>query len=415
MLKVYVRSGVAVRGLRQCPAGEYLDGFANWLHSARYKQRPAQLALRGAAHLSHWAQARGVPTGQLDDGLLDGFVGHLPTCVCPHPFRGRDRYHAAGARRLVAYLRETSILAPGGATPQGRTVLAEGFGTWMRRHRGVTESTLANYLPLVKECLAALGDNVADYDARRVRAFVLARASRHGHDRTKSVINAVRMFLRFLAAYGHCPADLVAAVPRVAAWKLSALPRYLGAEDVERLVAGCDPTGAAGARDRAVMLLLARLGLRAGDVRALRLADIDWSHGRFRVTGKGRCETWLPLPQEVGDAILHYMERFRPASPDPHLFLRVYAPLGPLPSSGAISKLVRRALQRVGITAPSMGAHVLRHSAATALLRQGSSLDVIGAVLRHRCLESTASYAKVNVPLLRSVAQPWPVDAGAPC
>lgn len=193
------------------------------------------------------------------------------------------------------------------------------------------------------------------------------------------------------------------------------MPRYIAADDIERLIAACDPSSAAGARDRAVILLLARLGLRAGDVRELRLADIDWSQARLRVVGKGRCETWLPLPQDAGDAVLHYLEDSRPRIEDEHVFLRVHAPFGPLPSSGPISKLVRRAIQRAGVEAPSMGAHVLRHSAATAMLRQGSSLDIIGAVLRHRCVESTAHYAKVDVALLRMVAQPWPVDGDLPC
>jgi integrase len=197
---------------------------------------------------------------------------------------------------------------------------------------------------------------------------------------------------------------------------LASLPRYIDAADVERLTATCDPGCAAGARDRAVILLLARLGLRAGDVRDLLLGDIDWSQGRLRVMGKGRCESWLPLPQEVGDAVWHYLEHFRPRIDDAHVFLRVYAPWGPLPSSGPISKLVRRAIQRAGIRAPSMGAHVLRHSAATAMLREGVSLDIIGAVLRHRCMESTAHYAKVDDALLQAVTQPWPIKEGAlPC
>jgi site-specific recombinase XerD len=224
------------------------------------------------------------------------------------------------------------------------------------------------------------------------------------------------MFLRFLAISGLCAPDLVAAVPRIARWRLASLPRYIDAADIAPLMATCDPTCAAGARDRAIMLLLARLGLRAGDVRELLVADIDWSQGRLRLMGKGRCESWLPLPQEVGDAVWHYLEPLRPRIDDEHVFLRVHAPFGPLPSSGPISKLVRRAIQRAGIQAPSLGAHVLRHSAATALLRQGVSLDIIGAVLRHRCLESTAHYAKVDETLLRRVRQPWPIEAGAlPC
>jgi site-specific recombinase XerD len=315
-----------------------------------------------------------------------------------------------GAQGLVKHLRRVGLLPPTNPEPETVPPLVKGFSDWMRQHRGATESTVANYVPLVKEFLGACGDDAAAYDAARVRAFIFARASRFGRSRAKSTVNAVRMFLRFLAVYGHCAADLVGAVPGIAEWKLSSLPRYISANDIEQLVVACDAATASGARDRAVILLLARLGLRAGDVRDLRVADIDWSHGRLRVIGKGRCETWLPLPQEVGDAVLHYLEYFRPGVDDEHVFLRVHASLGPFPSSCAISKLVRRAIQRAGIKAPSMGAHVLRHSAATAMLRQGVSLDAIGAVLRHRCIESTAHYAKVDVAMLRLVAQPWPVN-----
>ncbi len=293
--------------------------------------------------------------------------------------------------------------------------LAKRFCNWMHQHRGVTDGTLANYLPLVQEFLATLGNDTRTYDASQVREYILTVSSRHGQERTRSTVNAVRMFLRFLATYGHCSPDLVAAVCGIARWRLASLPRYIGAADIERLIAVCDPNCAAGARDHAIILLLARLGLRAGDVRDLLLGDIDWSQGRIRVVGKGRCESWLPLPQEVGDAVWHYLNRFRPRIDDEHVFLRVYAPFGPLRSSGPISKLVRRAIERAGIKAPSMGAHVLRHSAATAMLRQGVSLDIIGAVLRHRCVESTAHYAKVDEALLRMVTQPWPIKGEQPC
>lgn len=415
MLEFYFESDFKLRQFRQSPLGKHVDGFADCLRSAGYKRRPGQHVLRGAAHLGHWTSACGVAIGGINEHVLDAFARHLPACVCAHPFQGRDRYHLEGAQCVVRHLRHVGVLPPTNAEPQTVPPLVTGFTAWMRQHRGVTASTLGNYVPLVKEFLVACGDDAAAYDAARVRAFIFARASRCGRSRAKSTVNAVRMFLRFLAVGGHCSADLVAAVPRVAEWKLSALPRYLSATDIERLVAAWDPATPAGSRDHAVILLLARLGLRAGDVRDLRVADIDWSHGRLRIIGKGRCETWLPLPQDVGDAILHYLKHFRPAIEDDHVFLRVHASLGPFPSSGPISKLVRRALQRAGIKAPSMGAHVLRHSAATAMLRQGVALDAIGAVLRHRCIESTAHYAKVDVALLRLVAQPWPVNGSASC
>jgi len=376
---------------------------------------PGQLRLRGAAHLGYWAAACGVPTDRITEAVLGAFVRHLASCSCPHAFQGRDRSHQEGGQLFVTHLRAVGVLSS--PTPAAESVppALEQFSAWMRHHRGVRVSTLGNYLPLLHEFVVALGDDAVTYDAAGVRAFILARASRAGRGRAKSLVNAVRMFLRFLAVRGSCPADLAAAVPRIASWRLAALPRYLVADDIARLLATCDPDTTAGARDRAVMLLCVRLGLRAGDVRDLRLGDVDWSRGRLRVLGKGRCETWLPLPQEVGDAILHYLERFRPAISDDHVFLRVHAPLGPLPSSGPIAKLVRRAIERAGIAAPSHGAHVLRHSAATVLLREDVSLDVIGAVLRHRSVESTAHYAKVDVTRLRAIAQPWPAAGGAPC
>ena len=413
MLEFYVDSEAKLRQLRQCPAGKYLDDFAQWLQSFGYKQRPAQLTLRAAAHFGHWVAEHAVPIEHIDDELIGTFARHLPTCACSHGFQGRGNYHAAGARRFLAHLRTTGTVPPPAVEAVLMAALTKQFRNWMHQHRGVTEGTLANYLPLVEEFLATLGEDTSAYDARQVRDFILAVSSRHGEARTRSTVNAVRMFLRFLAVYGYCSPDLVAAVPGIARWRLASLPRYIDGADIEQLMATCDPTCAAGSRDRAIILLLARLGLRAGDVRDLLVADIDWSRGRFRVIGKGRCESWLPLPQEVGDAVWHYLEHFRPRVDDEHVFLRVYAPFGPLPSSGPISKIVRRAIQRAGIKAPSMGAHVLRHSAATAMLRQGISLDIIGAVLRHRCIESTAHYAKVDAALLHMVTQPWPSDTYA--
>lgn len=415
MLETYVVSDRARRQLRRTSVGEFMDGFAAWLRSAGYKRRPGQLALRGAAHLGEWASSCGSIADRLGEEAVNSFTQHLVACACTHPFRGSGRYHAAAARRFVEHLRSDGHVPLADERRDTFPPLIADFGNWMRLHRGVTESTLGNYLPLAKEFLEAIGGEAVCFDAAAVRSFIFARASRHGPSRAKSVTNAVRMFLRFLATRGDCSTDLIAAVPRIAEWKQSSLPRYISAGDVARLVEACDPMTTAGSRDRAVILLLARLGLRASDVRELRLADIDWLHGRLRVMGKGRCETWLPLPQDVGDAVSRYVERLRPALCDDHVFLRVHAPFGPLPSSGPISKLVRRAIQRAGIETRSMGAHLLRHSAATEMLRKGSSLEVIGAVLRHRCIDSTAHYAKVDVALLRSVAQPWPAERCSSC
>ena len=198
-------------------------------------------------------------------------------------------------------------------------------------------------------------------------------------------------------------------MPLVPQWRLSSLPRYLPPAQVERLIACCGLRGRLGVRDRAILLLLARLGLRAGDILEMRLADIDWSSGTLRVKGKGRRETRLPMPQDTGDAVLDYIGRARPPVDDDRLFLRSVAPFQPFSSSSTISQIVDLALKRAGIDdPPSRGANLLRHSAATHMLRGGATLQSVGAVLRHRSLETTAHYAKVDLNMLSQVTQPWP-------
>jgi len=195
----------------------------------------------------------------------------------------------------------------------------------------------------------------------------------------------------------------------VAHWRLSSLPRYLQAEDVERVIASCDQASAVGKRDRAILLLLARLALRAGDISQLRLEDIKWTEALISVSGKSRRETQLPLTQEVGQAVVEYLQHGRPQSDSTAVFVRSRAPFRAFANHCAISVIVERAMRRAGVTCPSRGAaHVLRHSAASSMLRQGASLQEIADVLRHRSIETTQIYAKVDVIALRSIAQPWP-------
>jgi site-specific recombinase XerD len=228
-------------------------------------------------------------------------------------------------------------------------------------------------------------------------------------------LTALRAFLRFTVFEGLTRPGLEQCVPAVPLWRLSALPRYLMPADVQRVIASCDLSKPIGIRDRAILLLLARLALRAGDIVRMLLADVDWSQGTLRVCGKGRREVLLPLPQEVGDAVFAYLRRVRPSAETNRLFLAVRAPIRPFAGPASISVIVRSALDRAGVKdPPSHGANLLRHSAATAMLRAGSSLETIATVLRHRSARTTAHYAKVDVTMLGQVVQPWPTR-GAPC
>ena len=235
----------------------------------------------------------------------------------------------------------------------------------------------------------------------------------HGAGMARLVAKAARAFLRYLAVEGRCRPGLDVVILPVASWSLASLPRCMSSEAVQRIIDTCDLDQPCGARDRAILLLLGRLGLRGGDIVRMRLSDIDWADARMLVAGKGRREVRLPLPQEVGDAILVYLRGRRAVVGCNRVFLRSRAPWRPLAESSCVSAIVRRAMDRARVSAPTRGAHLLRHSTATAMLREGISLPSIGIVLRHRSVETTAHYAKVDVDLLRSVAQPW--LGGAPC
>jgi integrase len=279
----------------------------------------------------------------------------------------------------------------------------------MRSHRGVTERTIDRYEFLVEKMLPSLGNDPILYDAGRVREALLSEVRERSCSYAKGFVSALRAFLRFLAAEGRCRPHLDRAVPTVREWKLSSLPRYLEPEDVERVIASCDLSTPQGVRDRAVLLLLARLGLRAGDIVAMRLDDLDWNKGTLRVRGKGHKEVRLPLPQEAGDALAEYLTAVRPSADQERVFLCANAPVRPFASSSVVSTIARFALERAGIAdPPSRGAHLFRHSAATTMLRAGTGLDAIATILRHKSTDMTAHYAKVDLALLQLVAQPWP-------
>jgi integrase len=214
--------------------------------------------------------------------------------------------------------------------------------------------------------------------------------------------------LRYLSFCGVTSTDLALAIPAIAHWRLATLPRCLSTNEVDRLIATCDDCTPLRRRERAIVLLLLRLGLRAGDVAQLRFSDIDWASGTLQVMGKGRYQVRLPLPQDVGDALLRYVECRPRVDPTDRVFLRGIAPCRSFLSGDAISSVVKRALRRAGIEAPVPGAHLLRHTAATEMLRHGVPLDQIGLVLRHRSIDMSAYYAKVDVALLQQIAQPWP-------
>jgi site-specific recombinase XerD len=236
----------------------------------------------------------------------------------------------------------------------------------------------------------------------------------HGRSDAKRLSNALRALLRFQILRGHSQVGLDAIIPTVPQWKLSSLPRYLEPDVVERVIAACDRSTPNGLRDYAIILLLARLGFRAGDVMEMKISDVNWSCGTIVVRGKQRRESRLPLPQDVGDALLAYLKKGRPRVSLESMFLCMQAPFRPFVTSTPVASVVRKALKRAGVkNAPWQGAHLLRHSAATAMVRSGCTLETVAMVLRHKSMDTAAHYAKVDIGMLETVVQPWP--AGASC
>jgi integrase/recombinase XerD len=412
MLTTYFKHPFTLQKLRSGPASLYLDAYASHLTQQGYSWSTARRHLRAVRRFSAWAASVGLTSQDLGTKALEQFQ-------CALEAQGALRYPSgfyhntfAGTKPFVVFLQATGRVSP--CTTQTPPTLLTAFCQWMRDQRGITETTLDDYRRVIGDVFEKLGDHPEHYTAYSVRTFTLERASRHGHSQAGTTVTALRMFIRFLTAQGRCQPTLLDAIPRIASWRQRTLPHTLSAEEIEHLLATCEASTPRQSRDRAVLLLLARLGLRARDVTALTLPDIEWHEGTFRVRGKNRRETRLPLPQEVGEAIWVYVQHHRPLVATEHVFLTTIAPLVPI-NQRLVSQIVAQAVQRAGLESPARGAHLLRHSAATAMLRHGVSLESIGAVLRHASMDTTVVYTKVDTDLLRQVVIPWKEDTPCSC
>jgi integrase/recombinase XerD len=408
MIADFFDSATRIQALNDGPAGALLEGFTQELALAGYAEITVRRHLRAAEHFIYWAGRRRTPIRGVTMQALVQFGRHLRRGRCPSFGHTQRLTVLHGARLFLQHLQDAAIIG----TPMVEStdpVLLIAFCQWMRQQRGTRDSTLCNYKGHLCELFSRLGEEPGKFDARRLRQFVLESSHTCGWAAAKTRTTALRMFLRFLIAEGKCTSGLDACIPVLAHWRQASLPRHLQPDDVDRLITSCDPASTVGRRDRAILLLLARLGLRAGDIVQLRLCDIDWKGGWIQVCGKGRHHAHLPLMQEVGEALVAYIEDGRPRTDTDTVFVRCRAPFHPFRSHCAVSVIVDRALRRAGVTRPARGAaHLLRHTVATSMLRRGASLQQIAALLRHQSITTTQIYAKVDVTALRKIAQPWP-------
>ena len=386
------------------PLAPYRDDLWAYLLGQGYALFSVRNVVRVAAHLSRWLQDAHLTPSDLTQAQIEAFLQARRA-------RGARKWLTPkGLEPILAPLRALGVIppmepVPGDLSPPGQLVLD--FETYLLEERGIQPITATSYVRLVRPFVDRLGlsdlSELEKLSASRISGFLLREARSSGVGYLKLKVTALRAFLRYLHVRGCCP-DLSAAVPAVAGRRSSGLPRGIPEEEVRRIEASCDRANATGRRDYAILLLLSRLGLRACEVAALEFSDVRWAQGEIAVGGKGS-EAILPLPEEVGEALVAYLKAGRPTSTSRQIFLQVRAPHREI-TADAVKAVVRRAARRAGL--PSIGSHRLRHTAATSMLSRGVSLPDIAQALRHQSLVTTAIYAKVDFQALRPLARPWP-------
>lgn len=402
------KSAFTVKRYRFVIPSQHLDDFVHWLELRGYSQKVVERKLQGAVTFTGWATQRGLDIAHFDQLVVARFKRHLARCGSLRHPSGRYNRAYSDACTFVSFLESKGIVKSSTVCSQDDALeLLEEFNGWMRTQRGTMDSTLGSYRLYVIRLLRALGTEPKDFTAKDLREFLLQQGAQFSSKTWKNMATALRMFLRFLIIRGDCPFGLDHAIPPAAQWDLASLPKYIPGDKVNQLIDSCDQSQPLGARDRAMLLLMARLGFRASDVSALKIHDLEWSQGTVLVAGKNRRQTRLPLPQDVGESILHYLTSVRPRVPSEHVFIRGVAPFTRI-TRQAICAAVVRSLRRTGISAPSQGTHLFRHSMATSMLRDGVSLPTIGALLRHASVQTTVVYAKVDFAALGEIAMPWP-------
>lgn len=394
----------------------HVEAFLGHLRTAGYAERTLRKKRSIVTAFAQWTRRERIALERLGDCEVAAFVKRSSGARVAHV-----QYERAALRPLLDYLRAQSVVgltpAPIDASPAEEVM--KRYLDYLREDRGLAQNSLHVYGPLIRDFLASQAAEggalcSGSFDALTIRRYLLARSADRSAEYSRLLATALRSYCHFLFLRGDTPVDLAVSVPTVRTWRQSSLPALLSPEEVERVIGATNRSTFRGRRDHAVLLLLARLGLRAGEIVSLELGDLRWRSGEIFVHGKGGMVEALPLLSEIGEALVLYLREPRGASASRRVFLRMLAPRVGLAGPCAIDHIVRLAFVRAGLHPASGGAaHLFRHSLATRMIRHGASMAEISEVLRHRSQNSTAIYAKVSFEALRGVARPWPATGGA--
>jgi len=411
MLEQFYTQTSVITQFRRGLLGAYLDDLAATLHEQGYAHASIRCSLRHCDQFGHWLDAQRYTVAEVDETLVEQYLHRFPRSR-----NGRRPKEAQGLPHLLRLLRQQDLIPP----PTSRCS-PTALDQWLRQYEqylehvlGAAASTRKSYLRIARQflraCFGGAPLNWEAIEARTISTFVQQEASTRTGGGRKLVSAGVRAVLRFLVFCGERPPGLEAAAPTPRQWPHAPLPNRLTMADVERVLAAYDDPTPPHLRDRAILLLLARLGLRAHEVVTLHLEDIDWHAGWLGIrAGKTHRERRLPLTQEVGTALASYLRHGRPVSTRRQVFLQLRAPFRPFTNACSVSDLARRAMVHAGLPpTPRMGAHTFRRTAASQMVNRGVRFKDVADVLGHQSLATTALYAKLDVETLASVALPWP-------
>ena len=390
------------------PLSAHVRPFGKWAFEQGYSKYRVDQRVVLAAGFSQWLGRKGIRAREVS--------GEHPAQYLRHRWRQKqvDRGDNPSLKQFLEFLRCGEIVGPekvdsGRITPVGQCVRE--FETYLQDQRALALTTVSQYARYIRLFLTKrFGKRTVKLESLRAKdvySFVRQESLSTHFTNAKRITTSLRSFFQFARYRGVITADLAAAVPKVAGWSMSGIPRAIASDEIRKLLSSIDRRHAKGRRDYAILLLLARLGLRSGEITRLDLGDIDWNSGSLKVRGKGR-DSRLPLPRDVGEAIVAYLQHGRPTTTSRRVFLRSKAPFRGFQDSTAIAGIVRYAIERAGVQSPTHGAHQFRHALASQMLRHGGSLKEIGELLGHRSIQVTTIYAKVDISALRTLALRWP-------
>jgi len=392
-----------------------VDAFVTSLRASGYAKSTVNRYRQIATSFARWTKQNQLTVQRLDEIQVAVFLREQQRRA-----PSRTGVKRSALQLLLAHLRAGGEIPPAMQCPSDSlpiTQLQERYENYLRLERGLAETTIQHYVVFVRmfleKCCAEPDSTPSALDQRCVGDFLLDRINAQPTGCMKSLASALRSFLRFLFFKGETAVDLSLSIPRVRVWRQAGVHPFLTVQEVEQVLRSCDLTTPIGRRDHAVLLLLARLGLRGGEVVALNLDNIRWRAGEILVRGKGRVLERLPLLKDVGEALALYIHEDRGPRAFRQVFLRALAPRVPLKSYATIASIARSALERAGLRPAQRGSHLFRYSLGTTMIRQGATMAEISQVLRHRSSDTTEIYAKVDFPSLRGVARSWPSTGGA--